>query len=141
MLLVELVSTVRTAMLRHSGAFASKVFATSRNGRFASKLCTLPKVALGTYCRNSSAFCGCWTAHAARSATPGVSSFHSIGNPPFFLLDRQHLMRARSSRKSMHHERHPELERAHHLPFRWRVVAVSIFLSMKQRGTAIACVL
>src|SRR5581483_8425914 len=81
MLLVELVSSVRTARLRHSGALAWKVFATSRNGRFASKVCTLPKVAVGTYCLNSSAFCGCCTAQAPSSAAHGASSFQLIFPP------------------------------------------------------------
>src|SRR3954466_3479736 len=88
MLLVELVSTVRTAMLRHSGAFAWKLFTTSRNGRFASKVCTLPKVAVGTYCRNSSAFCGCCTAHAARSVAAGASSFEFTFSPFFLFRQR-----------------------------------------------------
>src|SRR3954469_24308700 len=102
MLLVELVSTVRTAMLRHSGAFASKVFATSRNGRFASKLCTLPKVAVGTYCRNSSAFCGCWTAHPARSAAAGASSFQFIV-PPCSSSGSAPLCRPDRRRKGLRH--------------------------------------
>src|SRR5690349_13977036 len=92
LLLVELVSIVRTDTFRHSGAFAWNVLATSRNDRFASNDCTLPNDAVGTYCRNSSAFCGCG-AHAATNAMPGASRCHFIGYPLFF-LGRRHLMPA-----------------------------------------------
>ena len=51
-------NTLRTETLRHSGARAWKVFATSRSGRFASKVCTLAMNAPGMASRNSCAFCG-----------------------------------------------------------------------------------
>src|SRR6478609_1711779 len=81
-------STVRTATFKHSGAFAWKVFVTSRNERFASKVCTLPKAAVGICWRNSSAVCGLLE-HAATSATM-ANAMLRILLAPFC----PHLMRA-----------------------------------------------
>src|SRR5690348_10067473 len=95
MLVVALVSRLRTATLRHSGAFAWKVFATSRKGRFASKLWTLANDEVGTNCRNSSAFCGCWMAQA-----PSISALAARSFPFIVLLPVMVGQRARYARRA-----------------------------------------
>src|SRR6267142_3554273 len=101
LLLVELRSTMRTATLRHSGAFAWKVFVTSRNGRLASMVWTLAKDEVGTYARNSSAVCGFW-AHAARSRAAAALRLFFMALPLVVSPARNTTLRPRVTQSSNH---------------------------------------
>src|ERR1044071_10287246 len=83
---VELCDTVRTETLRHAAARAWKVFATSRSGRLASNVCTLPMKAPGMASRNSCAFCGCWAQPARTEHNTGQANRGCIFFPRCFVF-------------------------------------------------------